>query len=111
MTSPTLERKKAMTKPGKDEPHAMLKGAGESPRLATNDAGATVMVLPNGGRVLGLFSPESQTNYLWTSDHLHTAGEAREFMAGDRWQNSGGDRTWLGPEIEFFYPKYPRTDP
>ena len=24
------------------------------------------------------------------------------------WQNTGGDRTWLSPEIEVFFPDYPR---
>ena len=32
---------------------------------------------------------------------------AAEFYAGDQWQNSGGDRTWLAPEVDFFFPNYP----
>ncbi len=29
--------------------------------------------------------------------------------ASDRWHNSGGDRTWLAPEVDFFLPNFPDT--
>ena len=29
------------------------------------------------------------------------------FYAGSQWHNSGGDRTWLAPEADFFFPDYP----
>ena len=35
---------------------------------------------------------------------------AAAFFAGDQWHNSGGDRTWLAPEVDFFFPNFPRTD-
>jgi hypothetical protein len=35
---------------------------------------------------------------------------ARAYYASDDWQNSGGDRTWLGPEVDFFFPKFPNID-
>ena len=39
---------------------------------------------------------------------LTSATSAAEFYAGDQWHNSGGDRTWLAPEVDFFFPKFPR---
>ncbi len=35
---------------------------------------------------------------------------AREFYSTDQWHNSGGDRSWLAPEIDLFFPNYPNTD-
>ena len=32
---------------------------------------------------------------------------ARELFAAEGWQNTGGDRTWLSPEIDIFFPDYP----
>jgi hypothetical protein len=68
------------------------------------------MVLPYGGRVLGLFAPHSEENFLWTHPALQSADSAREFYASPQWHNSGGDRTWLAPEVDFFFPQYPKTD-
>src|SRR5262249_14069153 len=34
----------------------------------------------------------------------------RAHYASEDWQNSGGDRTWLAPEVDFFFPKYPDVD-
>jgi hypothetical protein len=39
------------------------------------------------------------------------ADSARELYESERWHNSGGDRTWLAPERDFFYPKFPVTTP
>lgn len=107
----TAAGEEKMSPPGKDQLISSLKAAGQSPQLSIDDVGTTVMVLPNGGRILGLFSPDSQTNFLWTNDHLRSADSARAFIESDEWQNTGGDRTWLSPEIDFFYPNFPVTDP
>jgi hypothetical protein len=69
--------------------------------------GARVLVLPYGGRVLGLFAPGNDENFFWTHPALAAAGTAREFYASKQWHNSGGDRTWLAPEIDFFFPDFP----
>ena len=69
-----------------------------------------MLILPCGGRVLGLFSPKSEENFYWTNTALKSAKTAREFYASDQWHNSGGDRTWLAPEIDFFFPNFPRLD-
>lgn len=68
--------------------------------------GAAVIVLPYGGRVLGLFAPDGD-NFFWTHPALASASSARAFFESDQWHNSGGDRTWLAPEIDFFFPKFP----
>lgn len=72
--------------------------------------GGMVLVLPHGGRVLGLFSPASNENLFWTHPALKGVESARAFYNGSDWQNSGGDRTWLSPEIDFFFPNYPSLD-
>lgn len=69
--------------------------------------GARVLVLPYGGRVLGLFAPGNDQNFFWTHPALAAADTARAFYASKQWHNSGGDRTWLAPEIDFFFPDFP----
>ncbi|RIK79841.1 MAG: hypothetical protein DCC67_10000 [Planctomycetota bacterium] len=88
---------------------AALEGAGQRPLSLAGDSGETIVVLPHGGRVLGLYSAASDQNFLWTSAAVSSAKLAREHFPSDRWFNSGGDRTWLAPEIDFFYPHYPDT--
>jgi hypothetical protein len=41
---------------------------------------------------------------------LNSINSARTYYASDDWQNSGGDRTWLAPEVDFFFPNYPNID-
>jgi len=69
--------------------------------------GARVLVLPYGGCVLGLFAPGNDENFFWTHPALTAADAARAFYASKQWHNSGGDRTWLAPEIDFFFPDFP----
>jgi hypothetical protein len=69
-----------------------------------------VLVLPHGGRVLGLFAPGSEQNFYWTHTALKSTDSAREFYTGEQWHNSGGDRTWLAPEADLFFPNFPKLD-
>jgi len=87
-----------------------LRGAGKPYRLHENPDGSSVLVLVHGGRVLGLFAPQNEENFYWTHPALQSAKSAADFYRGDQWQNSGGDRTWLAPEVDFFFPNYPKTD-
>ena len=62
----------------------------------------TVVVLPQGGRVLGLYPKHSQTSFFWTHDALRSPAGIRKLYAESRWPNPGGDRTWLAPTTELF---------
>jgi hypothetical protein len=68
------------------------------------------LILPHGGRVLGLFPAGSDENFYWTHPALESAESASRFYAGSQWHNSGGERTWLAPEVDFFFPEFPRLD-
>jgi len=85
-----------------------LEGAGKSPETWESTDGTTVLVLPYGGRILGLFAPGDEDNFFWTHPALDEAESARGFYEGAHWHNSGGDRTWLAPEVDFFFPDYPQ---
>jgi hypothetical protein len=84
-----------------------LRAAGQSTETWESPDGSRVLVLPHGGRVLGLFAPGDDENFLWTHPALNQAGTARAFYEGEQWHNSGGDRTWLAPEVDFFFPDFP----
>lgn len=87
----------------------VLKAVGKPARVVTNPDGTTVLLLPYGGRVLGLFAPGSEDNFYWTHPALGAEETARAFYASKDWHNSGGDRTWLAPEVDIFLPQYPDT--
>jgi hypothetical protein len=89
---------------------ATLKAVGKSTELYKTHDGTRVLILPYGGRILGVFAPDSEENFLWTNSVLNNVESARAYYASDDWQNSGGDRTWLAPEVDFFFPKFPNID-
>jgi hypothetical protein len=89
---------------------ATLKAVGKPTELYQTDDGTRVLILPYGGRILGVFAPDSDENFLWTNSVLNNVESARAYYASDDWQNSGGDRTWLAPEVDFFFPKFPNID-
>ncbi len=72
--------------------------------------GTQLLILPHGGRILGLFAGPSSENFYWTHPALSAPATAAEFYASDQWHNSGGDRTWLAPEVDFFFPNFPQTN-
>ena len=69
--------------------------------------GTRVLVLPHGGRILGLFAPRCGENFYWTHPALASIETARAFYDSGEWQNSGGDRTWISPEVDVFFPQFP----
>lgn len=87
----------------------VLQEAGQAPLVLEGRCGEAIVVLPHGGRILALYARGSDQNFLWTNPLLASAESAREHFLSSRWCNSGGDRTWLAPEIDFFYPRYPDT--
>jgi hypothetical protein len=90
---------------------ASLTAAGKPTTWWTSPDGSSVLILPYGGRILGLFPPGSDRNFLWTHPSLQSADAAIAFYASSDWHNSGGDRTWLSPEVDFFFPEYPNLTP
>jgi len=85
----------------------VLKRVGKPTKIFRSTDGTHVLVLPYGGRVLGLYSPGNEENFYWTHTALEAADSARAFYASDQWHNSGGDRTWLAPEADLLIP-HPR---
>ena len=85
----------------------ILKEAGKQTEVVRLENGSEVLLLPHGGRVLGLFAVGDADNFYWTNPVLKDVANARALLESDEWQNTGGDRTWLAPEIDFFFPQYP----
>jgi hypothetical protein len=84
-----------------------LDAVGKAAETWESTDGTTVLVLPYGGRVLGLFAPGDESNFFWTQPALCDVAAAREFYRSEEWHNSGGERTWLAPEVDFFFPDFP----
>ncbi|MFA5203815.1 MAG: hypothetical protein WC708_05355 [Lentisphaeria bacterium] len=81
---------------------SILSQAGHSPVPVNFPDGSRLLLLPAGGRMLGLFPAGTEDNFLWTNPALAAAESARAYFARGGWPNPGGDRTWLAPEIELF---------
>lgn len=71
--------------------------------------GTRLVLLPYGGRILGMYTLGSDENFFWTNPVLDDPKSGKAMYCGDGWHNSGGERTWLAPELDIFYPNYPDT--
>ncbi len=89
---------------------SVLKAASKETQTVALPDGTKVLMLPYGGRVLGVFAPSSDENFYWTNSALDAEDSAKAFFASKDWQNTGGDRTWLAPEVDVFLPNFPKTD-
>lgn len=76
-----------------------LTKAGVPPLPINFPDGTRLLVLPFGGRLLGLFPPEKGENFLWTNPALASPESTSAWLKRDGWLNFGGDRTWLAPEM------------
>ena len=87
----------------------VLKRVGKSTEIYETPGGTRVLLLAYGARILGLFARGSDKNFYWTHPELEKVESARGLYESDNWHNSGGDRTWLAPEVDIFFPDYPNT--
>lgn len=76
---------------------------------STDDSRAVVLLY--GGHVFGLFAPNSDKNFFWTHPMFDSVVAADGLSQSEEWINSGGDRTWLAPEVDLFVPNSPELDP
>jgi hypothetical protein len=83
--------------------HQVLKVVGKSTEIFTMPDGSRLLLLPYGARVLGLFPAEGDDNFYWTNPVLEDAESARALFASPGWHNTGGDRTWISPEVDTFF--------
>src|SRR3954451_21267462 len=89
---------------------SVLTSVGKETVLYESPDGSRVLQLLHGGRILGLFSSSDDRNFYWTHSALESSVSAQHFFGGSEWHNSGGDRTWLAPEIDIFFPQFPNLD-
>jgi hypothetical protein len=87
----------------------VLTKAGERVECLQNTDGSVALVLEHGGRIIGLYPPDCRNNFLWTNPALASVTSAQQFFRSSQWHNSGGQRTWISPEKEFFLPNYPAS--
>jgi hypothetical protein len=81
----------------------MLREAGKSSEVLAAPDGTRLLLLPYGARVLGLFARGDEENFFWTNPQLEDVETARRYFAGSGWHNTGGDRTWIAPELDVFF--------
>ena len=81
-----------------------ITAAGKALDVFVAPDGTRLLLLPYGARVLGLFAAGSAQNFFWTNPALEAPGTARDMFAGNGWHNTGGDRTWIAPELDTFFP-------
>ena len=79
---------------------ASLTAAGHPP-IQLYGKGGSLLVLPYGGRTLGLYNRDGH-NFFWVNPNLDRVATAEAFFSEEGWKNSGGDRTWVAPEVELF---------
>lgn len=78
--------------------------AGKSTELFATPDGTQLLLLPYGARVLGLYAPGSDESFYWHNPLLDRVETARALFDDAGWHNTGGDRTWIAPELDTFFP-------
>jgi hypothetical protein len=84
---------------------SVLRESGKASEVFHTSDGSRLLILPYGARVFGLFSGKSEDNFFWTNPALHQTDTAKHLFACDGWHNTGGDRTWIAPELDTFFPE------
>ena len=82
----------------------VVAGAGKSSELFTTPDGTQLLLLPYGARVLGLYAPGSEDSFYWNNPLFDNVDTARTLFGSPGWHNTGGDRTWIAPELDTFFP-------
>ena len=85
-----------------------LAAVGKKPVWHRSPDGSALLLLPYGRGCWDCSAPGGGENFFWVNPALAAADSARKVFDSPGWQNSGGDRTWLSPEIDVFFPDYPR---
>lgn len=88
-----------------------LNSAGKTIRMCNFADGTRLLLLPYGARILGVYTDKSDENFLWTNPALEKPDTAKSIFNSDKWHNTGGDRTWLTPEVDIFFPNWPDRNP
>ena len=87
-----------------------LTKAGKRTELFETGDGTRLLLLPYGARVVGLFGPADDESLYWANPALGSAKTARALFARSGWHNTGGDRTWLAPELDVFFCDHPKAE-
>jgi hypothetical protein len=85
---------------GLEEIVVSLKTLGIAYTVLESGADGGVLMLPDYGRVLGLWPHWRGENALWVNPEFFQ--QLRIGAKDDGWMNPGGDRIWIAPEEEFF---------
>ncbi len=86
-----------------------LTAAGHVSHVYETPDASRLLILPYGARVLALSATGDDHNFFWTNPALCRLETAEDVFAGQGWHNTGGDRTWVTPELDIFFPDYPDT--
>ncbi len=81
-----------------------IRAAGKRLEVLETSDGTRMLMFPYGARVLGLFSAQSEDSFFWNNPRLEQNATARSLLTSDGWHNTGGDRTWIAPEWDTFFP-------
>ena len=64
---------------------ANLKAVGKPTELHQTEDGTRLLILPYGGRILGVFGPDTDENFLWTNSALDNAESPPHLASAVRW--------------------------
>jgi hypothetical protein len=78
----------------------VLGASGQSPIALQQADGGSALILPHGGRIIGLFVRPGGESCFWVNPRLAAPESAPQVLTSTVWVNTGGDRIWVGPEVD-----------
>ncbi len=77
-----------------------LRDDGQTVHELRDANGGSLLVMQRGGRILGLYTHDERDSLLWVNPNLYQPEKAHATLNDPWWPNTGGDRIWLGPEVD-----------
>ena len=65
-----------------------------------NGGSGSILIMQHGGRILGMYTHDEAENMLWVNPKLYQPETAHATLNDAWWPNTGGNRIWLGPEVD-----------
>jgi hypothetical protein len=80
-----------------------IEAAGKKLETLVMPDGTRLALLLYGARGVALYPSGSDESFFWSNPEINEPERAKTLFASEGWHNTGGDRTWIAPELDTFF--------